>query len=152
MSRFKNAIKYAIPLPVLAFAAGAAYAPAPHYAGPASNDTHTTDAPEVAAVTDHLTAPKTSWETAPQADSGFTYTVKPGDTLSSIAKSLLGHAHYWPAVWKANENKIHNPNVLTIGQQLDVPGTPAKVSTKLAAEAYAAIPQPAPAPLCVRRW
>ena len=143
MSRFKNAIKYVIPLPVLAFAVGAAYAPAaPHHVPPATDDTHAADVPETAAP-DHLTVPKTSWESA-EADSGFSYTVKSGDTLSSIAKSLFGHAHYWPSIWKANEHKIHNPNVLIPGMKLDIPGGPAKVTAKLTAQAYSAIPKPPP--------
>ena len=144
MSRSKTAIKYLIPLPVLAFAAGAAYSPAPTHAGPVNSDTHATDAPEVTTVTDHLTAPKTSWETAPQPDASFTYTVKPGDTLSSIAKQLFGHARYWPAIWKTNEHAIHNPNLLLTGTKLDIPGGPAKVTAKLTAQAYSAIPKPPP--------
>lgn len=142
MSRLKNAVRLLVPLPVAALAMGAASAPAQH-PGPVINDTHTTDAPEVAAVTDHLNVPKTAWETA-DSSSGFSYTVKHGDTLSSIAKKLFGHAHYWPAVWKANEHKIHNPNLLLVGTKLDIPGGPAKVTAKLTADAYSAIPKPPP--------
>lgn len=143
MPRLKTALKVLAPLPVAALAMGAANVPA--QPGPVINDTHTTDAPEVAAVTTHdLVQAKTAWETA-DSNSGFTYTVRHGDTLSSIAKKLFGHAHYWPAVWRANERKIHNPNVLQIGTKLEIPGGPAKVTAKLTADAYSAIPKPPPA-------
>lgn len=141
MSRFTGVIKYLLPLPAVALATGAMNAPAAHagvqHPEPrVAPDLHVS--PDTNLGHDKAAAAAAARE-AVKAES-FTYMVRPGDTLSSIAKHLFGHAHYWPAVWKANEHKIHNPNVLTIGESLAIPGTPAKVSAKLSAEAYAAIP------------
>lgn len=44
------------------------------------------------------------------------YTVKAGDTLSSIAKKLTGDAGNYIAI--ANQNNIKNPNRIKVGQKL----------------------------------
>lgn len=50
----------------------------------------------------------------------FAYTVKPGDTLSGIARSNgIGS---WKTVWSANPN-ISNPNLIFPGQVIRLPGT-----------------------------
>jgi resuscitation-promoting factor RpfC len=46
------------------------------------------------------------------------YTVKPGDTLSSIARHQYGSAAAWPALWWVNKHKVHNPEVIRVGQRL----------------------------------
>jgi len=45
------------------------------------------------------------------------YTVKAGDTLSSIAQSNLGSASKWRDLWKLNP-QIKDPNKLKIGQKI----------------------------------
>lgn len=50
-----------------------------------------------------------------------TYTVKPGDTLSAIAKALLGPgATYWDLVQYNPE--ISDPDVIEVGQLIRYPG------------------------------
>lgn len=50
-----------------------------------------------------------------------TYTVQPGDSLSAIALSLYGDASCWPEIFKANGDKISNPNLIYPGQELTIP-------------------------------
>lgn len=52
--------------------------------------------------------------------SGSTYTVQYGDTLTGIAKSLLGDASRYKEI--AALNGIDNPNVIKVGQVLQIPG------------------------------
>ena len=55
--------------------------------------------------------------------------VNRGDSLSGIAKRLLGKASYWPTIWRANPD-ITNPDVIYSGQSLSYLD-PAKVSAAL---------------------
>ncbi|MEY8355302.1 bifunctional UDP-sugar hydrolase/5'-nucleotidase [Lachnospiraceae bacterium 54-53] len=50
------------------------------------------------------------------------YTVKNGDSLSRIAKRELGSYNRWQEIYDANRDKIRDPNVLTVGTQLVIPG------------------------------
>ena len=73
------------------------------------------------------------------------YTVKAGDTLSSIARHEYGTAASWPALWWVNRHKVHNPQMIRVGQRLAVSSWhPRKAWLDRAA--LAAIPAPAPAP------
>jgi len=48
-----------------------------------------------------------------------TYVVKSGDSLSKIAKELLGDAKRWPEIYEANKALIgDNPNLIHPGQTL----------------------------------
>jgi LysM repeat protein len=73
------------------------------------------------------------------------YTVRPGDTLSAIAAREYGQAAGWPALWWANRHQVPNPNLITAGQRLRLPGSP-RVSPAVLRAAMAAIPAPPPAP------
>src|SRR3954453_24086856 len=42
--------------------------------------------------------------------SGQTYTVKPGDTLSKIAKDFYGSANEYNRIFEANRDKLQNPD------------------------------------------
>lgn len=53
------------------------------------------------------------------ADRNRVYTVKAGDTLSSIAARKLGRAGRWPEIAKLN--KLRDPNHLRVGQRLRLP-------------------------------
>ena len=50
-----------------------------------------------------------------------TYVVKPGDSLSKIAKELYDDAQRWPEIYEANRDKIDNPNLIHPGQELVIP-------------------------------
>jgi nucleoid-associated protein YgaU len=49
------------------------------------------------------------------------YVVKPGDSLSKIAKELLGDASRWPEIHEANKGKIENPDLIYPGQEFVIP-------------------------------
>jgi resuscitation-promoting factor RpfC len=76
-------------------------------------------------------------------------TVKPGNTLSSIAKKEYGKAADWPALWWTNRHSVHNPEVLQVGERLKVSSKP-KLTAAVRKAAMAAIPAPAPAPAPVQ--
>ncbi|MBN1814177.1 MAG: LysM peptidoglycan-binding domain-containing protein [Anaerolineae bacterium] len=50
-----------------------------------------------------------------------TYVVKPGDSLSKIAKELLGDAARWPEIFELNKDQIKDPNLIHVGQELRLP-------------------------------
>lgn len=51
-----------------------------------------------------------------------TYVVKSGDSLSAIAKKLLGDASLWPKIYEANKDVIgDNPNLIHPGQEYTIP-------------------------------
>jgi nucleoid-associated protein YgaU len=55
------------------------------------------------------------------ASGARTYTVKPGDTLSGIAKSQLGDANAYPKIFEANRDQLSDPNLIKPGQVLRLP-------------------------------
>lgn len=68
-----------------------------------------------------LTGPNarsTPGEALARPDTG-TYTVRPGDTLSSISNNLYGSPNFWSKIAQANPNV--NPNRLRVGQVLVIP-------------------------------
>ncbi|MEO8293886.1 MAG: LysM peptidoglycan-binding domain-containing protein [Gemmatimonadota bacterium] len=50
-----------------------------------------------------------------------TYTVVKGDSLSKIARHLLGDASLWPRIYEANRKTISNPDLIHPGQVLNIP-------------------------------
>src|SRR5262245_12068595 len=50
-----------------------------------------------------------------------TYTVKSGDTLSSIAKQFYGDAHEYPEIFNANRDQLSDPDKIKPGQVLKIP-------------------------------
>ena len=72
------------------------------------------------------------------------YTVKSGDTLSSIARHEYHSAAAWPALWWVNRHQVHNPQMIRVGQRLTLSSWhPRKAWLNRAARA--AIPAPVPA-------
>ena len=49
------------------------------------------------------------------------YVVKAGDSLSKIAKEVLGDARRWPEIFEANKDQIKDPNLIRVGQELKIP-------------------------------
>ena len=50
-----------------------------------------------------------------------TYTVKPGDTLSKIAKEMLGNASAYHEIFEANRDQLSDPDKIKPGQVLKIP-------------------------------
>ncbi len=50
------------------------------------------------------------------------YTVKPGDTLSKIAKEHLGDANAYMRIFNANTDQLTDPDKIKPGQVLKIPG------------------------------
>jgi LysM repeat protein len=50
-----------------------------------------------------------------------TYTVRSGDTLSSIAESYYYNPGDWQWIYEANRSTIGNPNSLYVGESLTIP-------------------------------
>jgi len=50
-----------------------------------------------------------------------TYVVRPGDTLSKIAKELLGDGNSYMEIFNANRDQLNDPNVIRPGQVLKIP-------------------------------
>jgi LysM repeat protein len=57
------------------------------------------------------------------------YTVRPGDTLSSIAQRFYGSPAHWQWLYQANRSVIKNPNVIEPGEVLNVPYEPSAHGT-----------------------
>jgi LysM repeat protein len=73
------------------------------------------------------------------------YTVRSGDSLSSIAGKVYHKQSAWPVLYWANRDKVHWANVIGEGQVLKVPAEPAKIP---AAPSQLG-PAPAAAPVAV---
>lgn len=70
------------------------------------------------------------------------YTVKSGDTLSTIARRFYQNPDFWPALYRANHSQIRYANEIRVGQVLTVPVKPARIPSPPSALG----PAPAPAP------
>jgi len=58
-------------------------------------------------------------------DGGGTYTVRSGETLCSIAQTLLGGEAHWRLIYEANREAIGpNPDAITAGMKLTIPPRP----------------------------
>ena len=65
-------------------------------------------------------------QTAPPGMSGAatrTYTVRPGDTLSKIAKEHLGDGNAYMQIFNANKDQLTDPDKIKPGQVLKIPGS-----------------------------
>jgi LysM repeat protein len=50
-----------------------------------------------------------------------TYTVRSGDTLSSIAEKFYSNPGRWQWIYAANRAKVSNPNSIYVGERLTIP-------------------------------
>ncbi len=71
------------------------------------------------------------------------YTVKSGDSLSTIAKHVYSETAAWPVIYYANRGQIKWANEISAGQKLTIPAKPAKIP---AAPSQLGPAAPAPAP------
>jgi LysM repeat protein len=81
----------------------------------------------------------------PAAHHTVGYTVKPGDSLSAIADRTYGNSADWAAVWWANRRQVRNPDVISVGQHLQLPAS-GQVTAAMARAAQAASSAPVPVP------
>lgn len=68
------------------------------------------------------------------------YTVRAGDTLSSIALRFYGSRSRWPAIFQANKAVIKNPDAIFPGEVLTIPDKPGHAAASPAAPAAPAAP------------
>lgn len=54
-------------------------------------------------------------------DNSPIYFVQPGDTLSSIAREKMGDSGRWYELYRANQGRIDDPDVLVMGTELVIP-------------------------------
>ena len=59
--------------------------------------------------------------TAPAAETYEIYEVKPGDSLSRIAKHTYGSGNDWKRIFDANTDILKDPNKIFPGQKLKIP-------------------------------
>ena len=52
-----------------------------------------------------------------------TYAVQPGDSLWTIAQRFYGNPLLWSRIYYANQSQIPDPNVISVGQALTIPGS-----------------------------
>ncbi len=62
-----------------------------------------------------------SSSTTPSGSGGQTYTVKPGDSLTSISKQFYGNTKDYKRILEANRETIGNKNMIHAGQELIIP-------------------------------
>lgn len=58
---------------------------------------------------------------APSVLAETEYTIKPGDTLSGIAKTFYGDWSKWKSIHAANQSLIKNPNIIYPGWKIIIP-------------------------------
>jgi LysM repeat protein len=58
---------------------------------------------------------------APAGASAATYTVKAGDTLSKIAKQVLGDGNAYMSIFNLNKDQLSDPDKIQPGQVLKLP-------------------------------
>jgi LysM repeat protein len=56
-----------------------------------------------------------------ETSSSRTYSVRSGDSLSTIADRFYGRASEWTWIYDANRSKIQNPNDIFVGESLKIP-------------------------------
>ena len=77
-------------------------------------------APTVARPPLATTVPSASPSPSAVAE-GRTYTVRSGDTLSSIAAQVYGDASAWRPIFEANRDRLTSPEALQVGGVLRIP-------------------------------
>lgn len=61
------------------------------------------------------------------------HTVAAGESLSKISQAELGTSDRWIEIFALNRNAVANPNVIDVGQVLDIPSAPVAVPDDLLA-------------------
>ncbi|MBF2053773.1 MAG: LysM peptidoglycan-binding domain-containing protein [Candidatus Sericytochromatia bacterium] len=80
----------------------------------------------------------------PAAEPRFTeHTVRPGDSLSTIARQHLGASNRYREIFEANRDQLQNPNNLSVGMTLKIPVDETQAAAPAPPPAEAATPAPA---------
>lgn len=90
----------------------------------------------------HLAAVWHPYRAAAVAAQPARYTVRPGDTLSSIAERFMGSADEWPALWWDNHAEVANPDLIEVGQVLVLGSR--SMTPAISTAAMDALPKPPP--------
>ena len=69
---------------------------------------------------ERIVRPSAKKKPAPDGDSQ-TYTVKSGETLSSIAQKVLGKSSQWRRLYNANRGQLDSPHSVPPGMKLTIP-------------------------------
>lgn len=78
--------------------------------------------PELSAATERDVSGMPSAEnTLAAPDAKGTHTVRPGETLSYIAKKYYGNAGAFTKIYQANRETLSTPNLVLVGQRLVIP-------------------------------
>jgi LysM repeat protein len=105
-------------------------APHGHSAAPAKHDTVATQSiaskagQSATGKAGHAVTARLDAEVRPAQQQDRSYTVKSGDTLSSIAQQFYGKAADWAWLEHVNRSKVQNANLIYPGQALNVPADP----------------------------
>jgi LysM repeat protein len=83
----------------------------------------------------------------PHSGQASRYTVRSGDSLSSIAERVYHNENAWPVLYWANRSQIRWADVIQTGQVLRIPVEPAKIPDPPALLGPASAPAPEPAAL-----
>jgi len=75
----------------------------------------------VAQQTRSTTQTQTTTPTPDPASAPRSYTVKSGDSLSSISRSVYGTPSRWIDIYQANRDRLSSENALKVGQDLRIP-------------------------------
>jgi LysM repeat protein len=74
------------------------------------------------------------------------HTVTAGESLSKISQSELGTSERWVEIFALNRSTIASPDVLHVGQVLDIPAAPVELTANLVASLVTASAPAPPAP------
>jgi len=72
-------------------------------------------------ITVSANAPRTMGAGAGSTGHEQSYTVKPGDSLSKISKTVYGNANDYMKIFEANRDILNDPNKISPGQNLRIP-------------------------------
>lgn len=76
------------------------------------------------------------------------HTVAPGESLSKISQARLGTSDRWVEIFAINRDTVASPDVIQVGQVLEIPSTRVAVPAEVLASLT---PPPAPMPVPSRR-
>jgi LysM repeat protein len=96
--------------------------------------------PAASAAAHLLAATRPATHHTPHASLPASYTVRPGDSLSTIARRFYQNPGAWPVVYWANHSHIRWANEIQAGQVLTIPVKPAKIPAAPSALGPAAAP------------